>query len=367
MTAADLEAGKELPTTVVIRADRAASFRMVNRVIKACQAERFSQFRPEGPQRGGLIRCKTVNVAFRSAKVATAFAERKATTPATCSFPKLKMRKRRRTRSQSEVELNLAAMLDMAFQLLTFFILTYRPPPTEGQISLRLPPPEGVTAQAGQKVGSDNKNKGIPEGLNTLTITVLADPRTGELTSLGIGEKGQTSISNVVELDSEIAQRPGQRAVRPGDHPSQPDVPLRRVDEGYRRMHAPDARQRQEALEAELRGLARRLTEELAHAVQAARSTTDQHVSRGRAALAVQRQFALVLLYVLISRWSGSQPHEAARGGRRQRTRRLHLRLGRMPRLPGTTPRRTKTGRPTWTPMKPRRPKKSFGRSATAL
>ena len=51
-------------------------------------------------------------------------------------------RRRKKRRSQSEVELNLAAMLDMAFQLLTFFILTFRPAPIEGQISLRLPPPQ---------------------------------------------------------------------------------------------------------------------------------------------------------------------------------------------------------------------------------
>jgi biopolymer transport protein ExbD len=44
MTPADLEAGKELPTTVVIRADRAASFRAVNRVIRACQANGFRSF-----------------------------------------------------------------------------------------------------------------------------------------------------------------------------------------------------------------------------------------------------------------------------------------------------------------------------------
>ena len=37
------------------------------------------------------------------------------------------MRRRRGHHSQEEVELNLAAMLDMAFQLLTFFILTFRP------------------------------------------------------------------------------------------------------------------------------------------------------------------------------------------------------------------------------------------------
>ena len=32
-------------------------------------------------------------------------------------------------KSNDEVELNLAAMLDMAFQLLTFFILTFKPAP----------------------------------------------------------------------------------------------------------------------------------------------------------------------------------------------------------------------------------------------
>jgi biopolymer transport protein ExbD len=102
------------------------------------------------------------------------------------------------------VELNLAAMLDMAFQLLTFFILTYRPPPTEGQISLRLPPPEGVVKQAGQSLGADPKNQGPLHGLTTLTITVFADPRTGKLTSLGIGEGGQASIGSVLELDKEL-------------------------------------------------------------------------------------------------------------------------------------------------------------------
>ena len=44
MTAADLEAGQELPTTVVIRADRATPFKMLNRVIKACQDNGFRKF-----------------------------------------------------------------------------------------------------------------------------------------------------------------------------------------------------------------------------------------------------------------------------------------------------------------------------------
>jgi biopolymer transport protein ExbD len=44
MTPADLQEGKELPTTVVIRADRATPFGMVNRVIKACQDNGFRMF-----------------------------------------------------------------------------------------------------------------------------------------------------------------------------------------------------------------------------------------------------------------------------------------------------------------------------------
>jgi biopolymer transport protein ExbD len=41
---AGLEAGDELPTTVVIRADCATPFKMFNRVIKACQDNGFRRF-----------------------------------------------------------------------------------------------------------------------------------------------------------------------------------------------------------------------------------------------------------------------------------------------------------------------------------
>jgi biopolymer transport protein ExbD len=44
MTPADLEAGGELPTTVVIRADRATPFGKLNRVIKTCQQNGFRKF-----------------------------------------------------------------------------------------------------------------------------------------------------------------------------------------------------------------------------------------------------------------------------------------------------------------------------------
>lgn len=39
-----------------------------------------------------------------------------------------------------EPDLPITPMLDMSFQLLSFFIMTFRPAPTEGQIAMSLPP-----------------------------------------------------------------------------------------------------------------------------------------------------------------------------------------------------------------------------------
>ena len=39
------------------------------------------------------------------------------------------LRYKKKARSHGEVELNMTAMLDMAFQLLAFFILTFHPSP----------------------------------------------------------------------------------------------------------------------------------------------------------------------------------------------------------------------------------------------
>jgi biopolymer transport protein ExbD len=81
----------------------------------------------------------------------------------------------RKRKAPEEVELNLAAMLDMAFQILTFFILTFRPAPVEGQIQLRMPPPQALAmANAKQQAGEDEKNKNPVAGLNTLPIILTA-------------------------------------------------------------------------------------------------------------------------------------------------------------------------------------------------
>ena len=70
----------------------------------------------------------------------------------------------KRHRSQEEVELNLAAMLDMAFQLLAFFILTFQAGPLEGQINLRLPPPGGEPPKAPSPPAKTSTPRKSPKG-----------------------------------------------------------------------------------------------------------------------------------------------------------------------------------------------------------
>jgi biopolymer transport protein ExbD len=114
------------------------------------------------------------------------------------------MARRRKRRVQSDVELNLAAMLDMAFQLLTFFILTFRPAPIEGQISLRLPPPQAVVVtKDAQKAGQDTKNTNPVQGVNTLTISVFADPQSGTIKSLNVGE---TQVPGLAALGGKLKE-----------------------------------------------------------------------------------------------------------------------------------------------------------------
>lgn len=52
------------------------------------------------------------------------------------------MPKKKRAEPPVEVTLPITPMLDMSFQLLSFFILTFHPMPQEGQFSINLPKPE---------------------------------------------------------------------------------------------------------------------------------------------------------------------------------------------------------------------------------
>jgi biopolymer transport protein ExbD len=87
-------------------------------------------------------------------------------------------RRKKKKHGQESVELNLAAMLDMAFQLLTFFILTFKPAPVEGEIALRMPQAAPPVKTAGQKMGSKESDDPL-KGLDSLTISVSANAQGG--------------------------------------------------------------------------------------------------------------------------------------------------------------------------------------------
>jgi hypothetical protein len=90
-------------------------------------------------------------------------------------------------RPESKVTLNMAAMLDMAFQLLTFFIMTFKPDPLEGQIDLRLPKPEAVAgAKGAPPPGADKNNNDPIAGIETLVVSIPS--RGGNIDGIVIGQ-----------------------------------------------------------------------------------------------------------------------------------------------------------------------------------
>jgi len=67
------------------------------------------------------------------------------------------MFRRRQGTDFVEPDLPITPMLDMSFQLLAFFIMTFRPAPTEAQIAMTLPKEEGGVATASFPSASDDK------------------------------------------------------------------------------------------------------------------------------------------------------------------------------------------------------------------
>jgi biopolymer transport protein ExbD len=97
-------------------------------------------------------------------------------------------RKFRHRRRGANVDINLAAMLDMAFQLLAFFILTFRPAPIESHLQLRMPPPvalSNVAQIADPSSASQSDSKLV---LPALDLYVLGN-RDGELVQVDFGNR----------------------------------------------------------------------------------------------------------------------------------------------------------------------------------
>ncbi len=92
-----------------------------------------------------------------------------------------------KARKHEEIEIQITPMLDMAFQLLTFFILTYRPAPVEGQFALNLLPAQAVAKPSEVENPADSAPSDLPPALKSVTTTLKSDD-SGNLASVVMGD-----------------------------------------------------------------------------------------------------------------------------------------------------------------------------------
>ena len=103
--------------------------------------------------------------------------------------------------SEQDISVPITPMLDMAFQLLTFFILTYHPAPSENQFGMNLLPSAPATDFRAQSTAeAATPNDSIPAALRTLPTTL----RAGENGNLGLVTLGEQEIRGMEALKKEL-------------------------------------------------------------------------------------------------------------------------------------------------------------------
>jgi biopolymer transport protein ExbD len=100
-----------------------------------------------------------------------------------------------------EVEVPITPMLDMAFQLLTFFILTYKPAPSEGQFSMNLLPAQAMAEI--QKEQPKDAPPSVDASLRTLKTTLRANAN-GGLAELMLADKPIELTDKLEQLKTEL-------------------------------------------------------------------------------------------------------------------------------------------------------------------
>ena len=98
-----------------------------------------------------------------------------------------------------EIEIPITPMLDMAFQLLTFFILTYRPAPMEGQFSMNLLP-----AQKAIDITKEQPKEESTPSLDASLRTLKTVLRAGGNGLLGEVTLADRPIQGMDELKKEL-------------------------------------------------------------------------------------------------------------------------------------------------------------------
>jgi biopolymer transport protein ExbD len=99
------------------------------------------------------------------------------------------------------VQLNMASMLDMAFQLLTFFILTFQPPPVEKALIEHMPPLKTAVNQHTESNEKPGKTPlpepAMPKLASIDALLIRVSSAAGGIDSIAVGD---TPLDNSGQL-----------------------------------------------------------------------------------------------------------------------------------------------------------------------
>jgi biopolymer transport protein ExbD len=122
---------------------------------------------------------------------------------------------RRKTEAGPEPNLPVTPMLDMAFQLLAFFVMTYHPSDLEGQMDLSLPSENITQAQSPEDVKQEaapdkQKPLELPANLSVILRTQRDNVNNGLISSINLqDDAGPQQIENASldKLRDELKKR----------------------------------------------------------------------------------------------------------------------------------------------------------------
>jgi biopolymer transport protein ExbD len=114
---------------------------------------------------------------------------------------------------EAEADLPITPMLDMSFQLLAFFIMTFKPTPTEAQIAMTLPPPQEGGASAIPDPSADKPTKYVArinatENGTIKNITIREDGSAAE--PKDVGADAENLMKELKDLNEKLKGKPGK-------------------------------------------------------------------------------------------------------------------------------------------------------------
>ncbi|HWG42365.1 MAG TPA: biopolymer transporter ExbD [Gemmataceae bacterium] len=120
------------------------------------------------------------------------------------------MTTRRKPDSGPEPNLPITPMLDMAFQLLAFFVMTYHPSDLEGQMDLSLPSEELTRAEKPEQTTNaptDQTPINLPANLTVIVRTQMDDVHTGQISDVRLQDDAGTQQVEVGKLLEELKKQ----------------------------------------------------------------------------------------------------------------------------------------------------------------